>query len=410
MSARSHGSRSLEYGPLSWLVGCLLTGFLLGGRWSLARISGFDANPLLEPRTWAVTGLVLLAVWPTRVVLLEKARAFRGWSWLLCWGVVTLVWTPDLDAGAEKAIELLLLLVLLVSTHRLARVIGPEVVIQRTWAVMSVCLMGLAAVALVRGVTADGQRVAVLGGGPNVFGRNMAVLALLSLSAALRGRIQLKWAVWAGVGLTLTVLSGSRGAMLALAAGGLVLTLGRRANLTRRVQLLVLLSVGGIVALDATDVGRQAVELFKYRVLQLTFEQEYASGRWEIYREALELGWRSPWTGAGLGAFQTHSAFDYPHNLELEIFCELGLIGLALYLWGLLAVLHMVVRATYRDMARDLSIFVALLVSAQVSGDVFDSRGVLWLGLLLSMPEPSSSSKRRVGSRSRAMSGSRQVE
>lgn len=63
-----------------------------------------------------------------------------------------------------------------------------------------------------------------------------------------------------------------------------------------------------------------------------------ADGRMQIWRETLSLISAYPWTGAGLGTFEhalypfraalSTSAVDYAHNDYLQIFSELGIVGL----------------------------------------------------------------------------------
>src|SRR5574337_201965 len=77
----------------------------------------------------------------------------------------------------------------------------------------------------------------------------------------------------------------------------------------------------------------------------------------------------------------------YPHNLVLELGCELGVAGLAL----LLLTLFLAVRSA-RGLAAVpgdggvagtlLALFVFWFLNAQLSGDVFDNRWI-WLTLLL---------------------------
>ncbi|MFN7981827.1 MAG: O-antigen ligase family protein [Vicinamibacterales bacterium] len=65
-----------------------------------------------------------------------------------------------------------------------------------------------------------------------------------------------------------------------------------------------------------------------------------ADGRMQIWRETVHLISAYPWTGAGLGTFEhalypfrfamSTNAVDYAHNDYLQIFAELGIVGLVL--------------------------------------------------------------------------------
>ncbi len=67
-----------------------------------------------------------------------------------------------------------------------------------------------------------------------------------------------------------------------------------------------------------------------------------ADGRMQIWRETIRLIAAYPWTGAGLGTFEhalypfrvamSTSAVDYAHNDYLQLFAELGIVGLLLTL------------------------------------------------------------------------------
>jgi O-antigen ligase len=74
--------------------------------------------------------------------------------------------------------------------------------------------------------------------------------------------------------------------------------------------------------------------------------QDYSSGRWSIWRDALSLIAQNPWLGVGFGEFnfawsltpfplRSPQFFDHTHNLPLHLAVELG-IPLALLVLGLL--------------------------------------------------------------------------
>ncbi|QQS11142.1 MAG: O-antigen ligase family protein [Rhodospirillales bacterium] len=104
------------------------------------------------------------------------------------------------------------------------------------------------------------------------------------------------------------------------------------------------------------------------------------SGRQELHAAAID-GWsRSPVFGIGIGGYPsllTNLPRDYPHNIVLEILCELGVVGLALFLWGVRAVWgHFRTALRLRTFAADIAVFTSVLyaLSALASGSLNDHR------------------------------------
>jgi O-antigen ligase len=222
----------------------------------------------------------------------------------------------------------------------------------------------------------------VLGGGPNVFGRNMALLGLFCVNALLHKGLRPVPIVGLGVAGVLVLLTGSRGAMLASGVGTLVLLWVHRVRPSRLLWLALGATVVlGIVATYA-DVGEAAVKMFRERVIRLTFEREYDSGRSAIFDNAIALGWSAPVYGDGLAGFAARGYFVYPHNIVLEAFAEGGFVGVGVLAAALGFPLRAILRRWGRRHALELAAFAALLASAQFSGDFYDSRGVLVFGML----------------------------
>ncbi len=360
--------------------------FLVVGRWSLSRVAGGDAGHfVLEPRVWVVALACAVAFAPIAMpvrALPPRARK-AGIALLVFVGylVLTTAWAPDFTAASSKAFELALIGMVLLAVIRLLPVLSAREFSAGMWRTLVVVFSIFAAFAMLR--TSDGEtRVAVLGGGPNVFGRNMALLALFCVNTLLVGRTRALAIFGLGVAGVLVLLSGSRGAMLAGSVGTVVLLWVHRVRPTK----LVWLALGSalIVALVATftDAGQAALAMFNERVVRLTFEQEYDSGRSTLFDQAIALGWSAPVYGQGLGGFGMHSALDYPHNIALEAWAEGGALGIALLVAAIALPLEAVVRRRGKHHALELAAFAALLASAQFSGDFYDSRGVLLFGLL----------------------------
>jgi O-antigen ligase len=114
----------------------------------------------------------------------------------------------------------------------------------------------------------------------------------------------------------------------------------------------------------------------------------YLSGRGSLYASALELGRDYPVGGAGLAAFPALGLGVYPHNLFLETFCEGGGMGLVLLLLLLLTFGASVWRRRRALEGTCLAAVVLVLVGSQVSGDLYDSRGLFLLMVLTAYTAP----------------------
>ncbi|KIG19356.1 hypothetical protein DB30_02637 [Enhygromyxa salina] len=381
------------------LAGLALAVFLVSGSWSLARVAGVEPMAIWQPRVWAVLVLVALAFMPSRVRRVGGRTALGAELAWLGFSLVSITWAPELALAEDQAIELGLLIAVAIALHRLARTSRVERIATALRHGLLVLLLGLAAVALLGGVGGMGGRAAVLGGGPNVFGRNMGVLALLALERALgfgsatttrpRPFALPVWSWVACVAAGLVALSGSRGAMIStFIAAGLLLVLGR-ARLSRR--LAVALGGLGLFAalLVLTPLGERVIASFASRVLDLLVADRYVSGRDQIYVIALEGGARQPIIGHGLASFAAATPWPYAHNLALDAWFETGAIGVALL--GLYLGRGAQLLGRLGAGGRELWVALALLifVGAQFSGGRYDARALLvCVALALALPRP----------------------
>jgi O-antigen ligase len=359
--------------------------FLLAGRWSIARITGSDSSfALIEPRFWLVLLIAAMAFAPIhRPLRALSTRALHGCVAVfafLGYHVLTVAWAPDFAMASNKAYELMFVAAVVGAMIRLVQVLGADFVARTLWRALVVVFAVFAAVALLG--STGGSRLAVLGGGPNVFGRNMALLALFCVHMLLKGGLRPIPIAGLGIASALVLLTGSRGAMLACAVGTLVLLWVHRVKPTRLLWLVIGTALALAIFATFTDVGEAALAMFRERVIRLTFEREHDSGRSSIYDNAIMLGWTAPMYGDGLAGFAARGYFVYPHNIVLEAFAEGGFVGvgaLAAMLWF---PLRAIVQRRGGQHALELAAFAALLASAQFSGDFYDSRGVLLFGTL----------------------------
>jgi O-antigen ligase len=309
-------------------------------------------------------------------------RALRAVLAFYATMAATALWAPD-GADPDKLLELGLVLACVVGTLRLTRAIGPQALMTLVWRWLIPILSVFAVVGAI--TSGAGGRLAILGGGPNVFGRNMGILCVAMLGATVQGtggRVALGGVVVTGA---LVLLSGSRGALLATTAGIAAVLWFEAGRLRRIATVGITVAIVTVGVLGLTDLGTDAIEMFRHRVLHLAIEDRYDSGRTDVYLRAWELGRGSSWTGIGLAGFEILGNHVYPHNLLLEVFCEGGLLGIVMLALVLGPPLWALVRRHSGPAPRDYAAFVVALVSAQFSGDLYDSRTVFVLAGLLTV-------------------------
>lgn len=367
------------------LLGVAMALFLLSGRWNLERVVAIDGSALTAPRVWLVAAVLFVALMPLirprrDVVPPVGLLAFVGYF------LMSALWAPDSHLASQKSVDLLVMTLGILSLRRLTSHVGIATTTHRLWQVFAVTFGAFALVGLASSLLGGGGRLSVLGGGPNVYGRNMGVLFVVCLGAMLdQGRAR-GWPL-AGVlvaGL-LVVLTGSRGALGGTLVGVASLLFMRRIQ-PGRTALAVTFSATGLAALvQWTAVGRAALESFRERIIVLTFQQSYDSGRGPLRDAAFDMIMRKPWLGDGLNGFRARGHGVYPHNLELEALTDGGLVGLSMLGVALaIPLIAIAVRSRKVDPVT-AAVFLLHLACAQVSGDFYDSRGVFLFGMLLTL-------------------------
>ncbi len=364
--------------------GTLAALYLLTGRWTFSRLGGEPTAPQFytEIRFWVVL-LLAGASLLTNAPPLTSARRRGRVALLLLLGLfyyllASAAWAPDAELASAKAYEVTLVAV---ATFALARALASgesENVLRWMWSGILAMAGVLAAVALVTLVAlgATGERLAVLGGGPNTFARIMGYLAVAALFFWKRRGLSWAFMPFVSVALVLVLLSGSRGGLMALAAAIATFVAVEARRAARLLSGSLVAGAVFVLAASYTSIGRTAVETYEHRIAELLLQEQYTAGRSELYRSAYALGMREPVLGDGLAAFPARALGVYPHNLFLEAFCEAGLVGLVLLTLALSAGLGSALRGGRALEGAALAAFVLMLVASQFSGDLYDSRGV----------------------------------
>ena len=265
----------------------------------------------------------------------------------------------------------------------------------RTWVALSTVIGFLALVGF------EGERSSVFGSNPIWSGRVMAVGIVLAAWLYLDGTATARWLVPSTMILAGGLLTaGSRGPLVGLGVGLLVVVLFTTREKVRTVVPLALLLFLAVLGLLQTDLFRDSRI---HGALQGEVDNADREGLWSA---AITIAARAPW-GIGAGNYATEArtgADAYPHNLFLEVVVEFG--------WVLGAGLTILVALTAAALMRRRrfhycnSIALALLstqvVFVSVSGDMNASDfffALAWATALAwtQRPSPDKSGQRALG-------------
>lgn len=122
------------------------------------------------------------------------------------------------------------------------------------------------------------------------------------------------------------LLSGSRGALLALAVAGLTLTFSG----TERKVLIPLSVLAGVVFIFVMAVDPALLDPLDKFFLRDGASPDITSGRLQIYQQLLEMFQKSPWTGTGYRSIEEVKPGApglAAHNIYLSVLTETGLFG-----------------------------------------------------------------------------------
>jgi len=232
------------------------------------------------------------------------------------------------------------------------------------------------------------QRFLLSGAPPITTSWALCVGTLISVHFALcsRGLNKLFWTFSFGVTLLSTILVASRGPLVALGIGFLILMLLHPSSKVSRIRFCAIAAaIGAVLIVIASKLSTFAVE----RLVSLVTGRADDSGRSALRAIAYESFRESPW-GIGWGeysrlpdAVSSFGAGDFhPHNLLLELLVENGIIGTVVLLLALTWVLWKYGWLERREALTPilLSIVGFALTAAQFSSDIASNR-LLWAAL-----------------------------
>ena len=361
---------------------------------------------LFEPRQWVLGILVLTIFWlkiPRKSPDIDfgmpygSAKSFfSSVIPLFLYFIASASWAPDSEFGLLKAYDTFLTLSVLLILGAWYRSTEAKVVHETFWLTIF-SLTGVLVLCALASLSTG--RLAVLGGGPNVFARLLFLFAASSLGISARFRLF-------GLGCTvlamaLIVLSGSRGGMLAAAFGALTYVMVERSKFSSKVvAIVVALFVGSVILV--TPFGQRVYDALIYRVVELTFQEGYTSDRDVLFEEAIEIWQENPIFGTGASGWAalqyaySSSISSHPHNILGEMLCEGGCVAALLFLFVVCRYSYLVFRHRKSIHVPSLACAAMYLMASQFSGDFFDSRGVFLCAYLSVFPHCQVESSSRV--------------
>ncbi|MCB1221168.1 MAG: O-antigen ligase family protein [Planctomycetales bacterium] len=351
-----------------------------------------------------VTGMYLLV--RRGLVFRREAVVITGMAILfVIWALLSYLWSPSINYSLRK-VALLASLTLwplasfaLIVSHERVRVRRFFVVLMlfSLWiAIESALALLLAARSGIRGFVVTSLSTNYLGLG-RVIGPGMLVLVAYYVYF-LRGTWQKL--LGAGAILMYAVLMlgiGSRGPFLAMtvACGWIVLANLRPARNIRQITLRLLLAITalcmvlGVVFYFVTS-GAELPRTLQ-RLQEAQEEGFEGSTRFGGYAATWAMVDESPIWGRGIGSWPVLNGRGdiraYPHNIFLEVFFELGIIGLLMfvgmlfYAWRLLPPKRVLQREPWMMLAA--AQLLSAFINANISGDLNDNK-LFWafLGMM----------------------------
>jgi len=401
-----------------WEQGFVVFGLLLStGAWALVErmrgiVRGIDDDPVrgdpFEQVIW--TGIYILSMCLTLLAspaCLRWAVRFRL-LWLLVFlAVASLIWSDAPVVTAKRCVAVLGSSVF--GLYLGTRYTSTQLFRLLLWvaAISALCSVGIALLAPAYGIADDGWRGVY--GQKNWLGRMMAFAIVLWLLAMMgTARYRLVKLGFAGLSTALLLLSDSKGALVVLLTLLALFPIVRlwRLHLGMVVPLIMIMvtlaGIGGTVVAGNLET-----------VLGLVGKDQSFTGRVPLWEAVWEMIGQHPWLGFGYGAFWLGwnepsqyvwirfarvGGWEPPnaHNGFLDLWLELGIVGLSLFVIVFCAsvsrALVLIRREQSMVAAFPFMFLIFLLLSNLTESNLVTHNSIFWIlfvamSLQLNMPE-----------------------
>jgi O-antigen ligase len=168
------------------------------------------------------------------------------------------------------------------------------------------------------------------------------------------------------------MLTGSRGGFISLLTAGVFAMILAGVSRRRILMIVQVLAVGLFVVILVRYIDPAAL------LTRVTHEQSIAEDpRYGIWMRGLSAVWKSPILGVGAGDYATATAASgersaVAHNTFISVLVELGVIGLALYLWYTVLLFRAAWRMPRREKFLWLGVLAVWFFSANSAGSQVD--------------------------------------
>jgi O-antigen ligase len=320
--------------------------------------------------------------------------------------LVGLAWTPSHAYGDEKALKFL--------TLTLLATLAPFFLVEderdfRRYFSWTVALAMVTAVVTVANPPADDGRLTIgIEGNTIGISHLLCTAALILLIGALTDLISARrWAIvgsFALIGVAAAI--GSRGPLLSLAFALVATGVVWLVRVPRKVAPVLLVVAAGAALLPFLSLPADSSQRLSRAVTDPVGSLR-TDPRYPIFGDAVKLIEHHPLVGVGTGGFQSVGRLaappeDYPHNMLLEVWAELGLVPLVVLVASIVAVLVGLWRGAWRNAhaasGRLMYVLVGFLLfnlfETLLTGDLNENRafwgvfGLAWLIVQYGAPAP----------------------
>jgi O-antigen ligase len=320
---------------------------------------------------------IALVVRRSEQTIRPNAKILFPLGMLTLWAVMSIAWSADPAIAFKRQI---VLICFLFAVFGLIRQFDLKVLAEMAFAIMlGFILVGIVAEIAFAPRDNSGEEYRFAGTlHPNHAALNAGFLLLCGLYLA-RRRMDRRFLLVVPMALGVVIMSKSRTALAGTIVGAAVFAMAVR-PLRQKLVLVVgiALVLGAAAVLVSTDAMPHLSEIVLLN--RKNSDPTTLTGRTEIWRlvwQYFSTDWGTILAGFGYGGFwdkvtaqaiseRAHFKFGEAHDDYLELVTQLGLVGLFLYLWGLLAVLWKSISRVRRFGSVDAAFAIGLIAFALV--------------------------------------------